>query len=115
MTGKVHVEKDEIRQFLNTLKYPLYYLDFETFGPAIPMYDGTSPYQDIPFQFSLHVVENEASEPALITRKAVEPPPSRVLQLKNALRKRLYYLVVLGIALMAVLLWIILSRGAGGS
>jgi len=63
MTGNVHVEKEEIQQFLNKLKYPLYYLDFETIGPAIPMYDGTRPYQDIPFQFSLYVVENDSSEP----------------------------------------------------
>jgi hypothetical protein len=63
MTRNVHVEKEEIRQFLNKLKYPLYYLDFETIGPAIPIYDGTKPYQDVPFQFSLHVVENDASEP----------------------------------------------------
>jgi len=63
MTSNVHVEKEEIRQFLNKLKYPLYYLDFETFGPAIPLYDGTRPYQDVPFQFSLHVVKNDASEP----------------------------------------------------
>ena len=62
MTGNVHVEKEEIRQFLSRLKYPLYYLDFETFGPAIPIFDGTRPYQDIPFQFSLHVVESKGSE-----------------------------------------------------
>jgi hypothetical protein len=63
ITGKVHVEKREIRRFLSKLKYPLYYLDFETVGLAIPIYDDTRPYQDIPFQFSLHVVENHASEP----------------------------------------------------
>ena len=63
MTGNVHVEKEAIRQFLSNLKYPLYYLDFETFGPGIPMFDGTRPYQDIPFQFSLHVVEDDTSEP----------------------------------------------------
>jgi hypothetical protein len=45
------------------LNYPLYYLDFETFGPAIPVFDGTRPYQDIPFQFSLHVVGSEGAEP----------------------------------------------------
>lgn len=64
MTGNVHVEKEEIKRFLSRLKYPLYYLDFETFGPAIPIYDGTRPYQDVPFQFSLHVVESEGAEPA---------------------------------------------------
>ena len=63
VTGNVHVEKKEIRQFLSRLKYPLYYLDFETFGSAIPIYDGTRPYQDIPFQFSLHIVGNDKSKP----------------------------------------------------
>ncbi|MBQ9565324.1 MAG: DUF2779 domain-containing protein [Synergistaceae bacterium] len=46
---------DEIRAFLDTLSYPLYHLDFETFQPAIPKYDGTKPYQRMPFQYSLHI------------------------------------------------------------
>lgn len=50
-----HVDQEAIRSFLNTLKYPLYFLDFETFNTAIPLYDGTRPYQQIPFQFSLHI------------------------------------------------------------
>lgn len=58
-TGKINIHKKNINNFLKTLKEPLYYLDFETFSTAIPMFDGTSPYQQIPFQFSLHVVEND--------------------------------------------------------
>lgn len=54
-----HIEHREIRAFLESLKYPLYYLDFETFNPAIPLYNGSRPYQRIPFQYSLHVVENK--------------------------------------------------------
>jgi len=82
MTGNVHVEKEEIRQFLNKLKYPLYYLDFETFGPAIPIYDGTRPYQDIPFQFSLHVVEIEGSEPVhhSFLAEGIEDPRPQILR-----------------------------------
>ena len=80
-TGNVHVEKEEIRRFLNKLKYPLYYLDFETVGPAIPVYDGTRPYQDMPFQFSLHVVESEGSEPVhhSFLAEGVEDPRPRIL------------------------------------
>ncbi len=63
VTGKVHIEKEEIRRFLNRLRYPLYYLDFETFAPAIPLYDGTRPYQNIPFEYSLHIVESEGAAP----------------------------------------------------
>jgi hypothetical protein len=88
MTGKVHVEKEEIRQFLSNLKYPLYYLDFETSGPAIPIYDGTRPYQDIPFQFSLHVVEDHASEPvhhSFLAECAEDPRPAILRELRRLL------------------------------
>jgi hypothetical protein len=44
-----------IQQFLSGLRYPLYYLDFETVMPAIPLFDGCRPYAQVPFQFSLHV------------------------------------------------------------
>jgi hypothetical protein len=57
--GKVHIHKESIKQFLSTLQYPLYYLDFETINPAIPMFDNSKPYQQIPFQFSLHVVSKD--------------------------------------------------------
>lgn len=55
LNDKIHVEKDNITDWLNNLEYPLYYLDYETVMPAIPMFDNTSPYSQIPFQFSLHV------------------------------------------------------------
>lgn len=48
------VDKKKIREFLKTLSYPLYFLDFETFMSAIPLYDGVNPYQQVPFQYSLH-------------------------------------------------------------
>jgi len=54
--GQPHIDTDEIRSFLKGLKYPLYFMDFETFTTAVPIYEGTSPYQSIPFQFSLHVL-----------------------------------------------------------
>jgi hypothetical protein len=38
--------------------YPLHFLDFETFNPALPAYVGTRPYQVIPFQWSLHVQDS---------------------------------------------------------
>ncbi len=51
------IDKESIKEFLNKLNYPLYYLDFETINPAIPLYDRSRPYQQIPFQYSLHVQE----------------------------------------------------------
>jgi hypothetical protein len=47
---------DEIRAFLNGLHYPLYFLDYESINPPIPLFDGTRPYQQVCFQFSLHVL-----------------------------------------------------------
>lgn len=55
ISGTERIEKDKIRAFLQSLQYPHYYLDFESINPAVPVYDGTRPYQQIAFQFSLHV------------------------------------------------------------
>lgn len=57
-----HIETDGIRKFLSSLTYPLYFLDFETMQPVIPEIVGTHPYQQIPFQYSLHYVEKEDGE-----------------------------------------------------
>ena len=56
-----HVDIQKIRNFLNGLKYPFYFLDFETIGPAIPIYDGSRPYQQLVFQYSLHIKESSTS------------------------------------------------------
>ena len=49
------IDKTELRNYLNTLSYPIYHLDFETMQPVVPPFDGTCPYQQIPFQYSLHI------------------------------------------------------------
>ncbi|WP_246545443.1 DUF2779 domain-containing protein [Pelotalea chapellei] len=51
---KTIVNKKKLREFLDSLSYPLYFLDFETFEASIPKYDGLRPFQDVPFQYSLH-------------------------------------------------------------
>ena len=57
-----HVEAGAIREYLSELTFPLYFLDFETMAPVIPLYAGTHPYEQIPFQYSLHCVEHEGGE-----------------------------------------------------
>ena len=59
--GTTYINKNEIRNFTNGLNYPLYYLDFETIGPAVPKYNGSRPYQQLVFQYSLHIQENLTS------------------------------------------------------
>lgn len=48
------VETNAISDFLNELRFPICFLDFETFALAIPPFEGTHPYQQIPFQASIH-------------------------------------------------------------
>jgi len=55
--GLLHTEPDPIREFMESLEYPITHLDFETFQPAIPEYQGTHPYAQMPFQYSLHIEE----------------------------------------------------------
>ncbi|MDH3304957.1 MAG: DUF2779 domain-containing protein [Gammaproteobacteria bacterium] len=43
------------REALEALGYPRYYLDFETIGPAVPIWEGTRPYMPIPVQWSCHI------------------------------------------------------------
>jgi len=57
-----YVNKIEIATFMQSLSYPLYFLDFETMQPVIPEYVGTKPYAQIPFQYSLHYIEHEGGE-----------------------------------------------------
>lgn len=56
----IYVNKREIRAFLSSLTYPLYFLDFETMQVVVPEWDGTHPYEQIPFQYSVHFVESES-------------------------------------------------------
>ncbi len=56
------IDREGIRDFLSALSYPLYFLDFETMQPVVPQYDGTRPYAQIPFQYSLHYIECEGGE-----------------------------------------------------
>ena len=62
-TGKSHVDKAEIGAFLSTIALPISFLDYETFPAAVPRFDGYGPFNQIPFQFSLHVFTESSQEP----------------------------------------------------
>ncbi len=87
-TEKPHVEAGKIAAFLGRLKYPLYFLDFETFMTAIPPYDLMSPYEQVPFQYSLHVIDSPGSRPrpfAYLSDAASDPRPEILAGLKAQL------------------------------
>lgn len=51
-------QKHEIDVFLNELEYPLYFLDYETMSAVVPYFDGHRPYQQVPSQYSLHILDS---------------------------------------------------------
>jgi len=86
-TGECHIESSGIKQFLDTLNYPLYYLDFETFNPAVPEYDNSRPYQKIPFQYSLHIQQkdNKTEHFEFLAEGSEDPRPALLKNLKEVL------------------------------
>jgi hypothetical protein len=78
----------ELKDELETLRYPLYFADFETLSPAIPRFAGLRPYDHIPFQWSVHVqrLPGEAAEHLefLATDKS-DPRPAFVSALCDVL------------------------------
>lgn len=83
-----NINRQGIQGFLNTLEYPLYFLDFETFMTAIPMYDNVRPYQSIPFQYSLHVLKAASAKPehySFLADGKKDPRPELLKLLKKLL------------------------------
>jgi hypothetical protein len=87
ISGKSHVKPAQIQTFLKGLEYPLHFLDFETFNTAIPLFDGTRPYEQIPFQFSLHIVRKAGAKPEhrkFLAEGRGDPRVEFMRQLKSA-------------------------------
>lgn len=86
---RVHLSRPEVQQFLAGLEYPIHYLDFETFMPAIPLLDGTRPYQQIPFQFSCHVVgspQGASEHHSCLAEESQDPRTGLLAELRRAIR-----------------------------
>ncbi|MCY7411201.1 MAG: DUF2779 domain-containing protein, partial [Chitinophagales bacterium] len=63
LSGEEYLDRVALREFLNSFSYPIWFLDFETYSTAIPELNNTKPYQQIPFQYSLHVLKENSSAP----------------------------------------------------
>lgn len=60
-SGRTLIDQNGIAQLLNALTFPLYFLDYETCSVPVPMFDGCWPYQQVAFQYSLHVVHGDGT------------------------------------------------------
>ena len=58
----MYVDKDNLKLFLNKFTYPLYFLDFETTQEEFPLFDGIGPFEQIPFEYSLHYILEEGGK-----------------------------------------------------
>lgn len=56
------INRPEIERFLSDLQYPLYFFDYETMQGLVPYFDGQRPYQQVPFQYSLHIIREPGGE-----------------------------------------------------
>ncbi|MBT5017101.1 DUF2779 domain-containing protein [Candidatus Peregrinibacteria bacterium] len=81
------IDSIEIKQKLGELSYPLYFLDYETFPTAIPVYDGCTPYQQVPFQFSLHILREPNGELEHYEFLHTDPEINPMIPLAEALRE----------------------------
>jgi CRISPR/Cas system-associated exonuclease Cas4 (RecB family) len=59
ISGAVHHDRDGVRTATKDWAYPRHYLDFETIALAVPIWIGTRPYQQVPFQFSCHTEQHD--------------------------------------------------------
>lgn len=87
ISAEPHVKRTQIEKFLTALEYPLHFLDFESFSTAIPIFDGTWPCQQIPFQFSLHLVREVGAKPEhrnFLAEGRSDPRPEFMRQLESA-------------------------------
>lgn len=85
--GVNYLDAKKISSELAGWKYPLVYLDFETINPPIPVYPGCAPYQQVPFQFSVHIQRapgGELEHFEFLHDDASDPRPSLIPALLQA-------------------------------
>lgn len=88
--GEPYISRDGLRHALENLEYPVHFMDFETVRPALPLFEGTKPFQELPFQWSLHVLHPEGALEHLeyLHEERTDPRRSFCEKLRTALRDR---------------------------
>jgi len=60
--GQPIIDQINIKKFLSSLVFPLYFFDYETLASIVPYFDGMKPYKQYPFQYSLHILDSPEAE-----------------------------------------------------
>ena len=61
MRGEAYIDTEGLKKEMNDWKYPLHMIDFETTSVALPLYKDMRPYEQVAFQFSHHVIEEDGT------------------------------------------------------
>ncbi len=91
MNAEMYKDVKSLTTFMKKLKHPLYFMDFETIASGIPMFNGTRPYQVIPFQFSVHLVEGEDAKPkhfSFIAELGEDPRKAFISELRKVIDEK---------------------------
>lgn len=59
LTRMDHIDQPALKEFLEGITFPVYFIDFEAAQYTIPPYEGMKPFQAIPFQYSIHYIMSE--------------------------------------------------------
>jgi len=87
--NRVHIDAEAIREFIESLEFPIHFLDFESVSYAIPYYDNSHPYQQVAFQFSLHILpawDKPAEHYSFLAEGVADPRPRLLESLKSCIQ-----------------------------
>jgi hypothetical protein len=87
-SGEPIIDHKRISAELEILQYPICFIDYETFNPAVPLYDGYRPYDNVPFQYSLHILrepEGNIEHYEFLHIEQTDPVPAFLSTLRDQL------------------------------
>lgn len=85
-SGETILHKEAILREFDDLNFPLHFVDYETYAPALPPFNGFNPYEHIPVQYSLHIVGSPGEDPIhcdFLHASSDDPTPSFLDSLKQ--------------------------------
>lgn len=59
--GRAVINTEAIAESISILKFPLHFIDYETYASAVPKIDGVGPHQHVVFQVSIHTMQEDGS------------------------------------------------------
>ncbi|KPK17702.1 MAG: hypothetical protein AMJ62_01035 [Myxococcales bacterium SG8_38] len=83
------VVEEGLREALTRYAFPIAMLDFETVAPALPVWNGCSPFGPVPAQFSVHILREDGTmtHRGYLAEEGTDPRPQIAAALADALRE----------------------------